>query len=291
MNSMTGFGKAELITKDGKFTIEATSVNNRFLEVSARLPRAFSIFEAKVKKLVNSMVSRGKISLWVGYEESNDSPDKFLINIAALKAYYNQLSEFKAEMKLSGQVEISDLLQLPDIARPEKEAINELAIWPSIEKTLLSALKQLIIMRGKEGAAMKKDMSGRLTKLAACLKDVSLLSANYVEVYRDKLKRRIDELIDSASIDNGRLEEEIAIFAEKADITEECTRLASHIKQYRQVLKLAEPVGKKLNFILQEMNREANTIASKSSDFDVSSVAIMMKDEIEKLRELAQNVE
>lgn len=291
MNSMTGFGKAELTTKDCKITVEITSVNNRFLEVSARLPRSFFSLEAKVKQLVNSNLNRGKVSVWVGYEDSDDSPDKFLINKAALRAYYDQLTKFKKQMKLEGQIQLSDLLSLPDIAKPDRENIDEATIWKPLDRTLSKALKQLIVMRRKEGQAMKRDMNNWLTSVSAHLEEVVKLSANSVEVYRGKLRKRISELVNSLEVNNGRLEEEIALFADKADIAEECTRLDSHIRQYRQVLKKSEPVGKKLNFILQEMNREANTIASKSADFDLSWVAIGLKNDIEKLRELVQNVE
>lgn len=291
MNSMTGFGKAEVTTKECKITVEITSVNNRFLEVSTRLPRSFFSLEAKVKQLVNSNLDRGKISIWVGYEDSDDSPDKFLINWAALRAYHSQLVKFKKQMKLDGQIELSDLLSLPDVAKPERERIDEEATWKPLDQTLNKALKQLITMRRKEGQAMKADMTSRLKVLGSHLKEVVKLTSNSVEIYREKLRERISELVSPAEFNNGRLEEEIALFADKADISEECTRLASHIKQYQQVLKKSEPVGKRLNFILQEMNREANTIAAKSADFDLSSIAIGLKTDIEKLRELAQNVE
>ena len=291
MNSMTGFGKADAANRSGKYVVEVSSVNNRFLEVSVRMPRYLSTLESKIRDMISLLVSRGKVNVYINVEESDLSPGKYQINRVALKAYHRQLEDIQKELGLDGKIELKDMMMLPDLANPEKEAVDEDEVWKTMEGAVSKALKRMLVMRRKEGLAMKKDMQQRLLTLSEQLKTVRSLTKNAVSVRRDKLVKRVNELLESPMRDSLRIEEEIAIFADKADITEECTRLASHLKQYRANLSLAEPTGKKLNFILQEMNRETNTIASKASDYQISSEVISMKNEIEKMRELVQNAE
>lgn len=183
------------------------------------------------------------------------------------------------------------MMLLPDIAEPTKDSIDEESYWLPLEKGLIKALNQMKKMRKSEGLAMKKDMSGRLKMLSDDLSQIKKLTDNSVIKRREKLTNKINELLESQKFDSSRLEEEIAIFSEKVDITEECTRLDSHFKLFKENLKNSKPIGKQLNFILQEMNRETNTIASKSYESNISSLIINMKHEIEKIRELVQNVE
>ncbi len=291
MNSMTGFGKAELITKIGKFTLEISSVNNRFLEVSARLPRQYSLLEHRLRELVSAQLTRGKISIYVGFEESETAPGKYSINKKAAKSYLLQLTEVKKELRLGGEIDLHDLLLLPEVSQAEPEAPDEELVWSGIKKAADKALAELISMRRREGAAMAQDMNQRLRIINRLNKKITKGSANSVERYRRKLSARIEELLQSKEIDPNRLEQEIALFAERSDITEECTRLMSHIEQYQKSVNLKEPVGKRLTFILQEMNRETNTIGAKCSEAEIASAVIALKEELEKLRELAQNVE
>lgn len=291
MNSMTGFGKAELKTKLGKFTVEISSVNNRFLEIGQRLPRQFFTLEPKVRELINSKLSRGKVSIYVGFDGNDGSIEQYRINKAALKAYYQQLLKVKKELKATGEIGVKDLLLLPEVARPEDVALDERIIWQHLKKVVEKALADLIAMRRKEGQVMSGDMKKRLATVAARTSEIKKVAADAVDAYREKLTKRLGELLESPVPDYLRIEEQIALMAEKTDITEECTRFLSHVDQYRQTLKSHEPVGKRLNFILQEMNREANTIASKSTDARISSLTINVKEEVEKMRELVQNVE
>ena len=291
MNSMTGFGKAESTVKVGKFTVEISSVNNRFLEISARLPRQYSLLEHRFRELVSAKLTRGKILVYVGFEKSETAPGKFLIDKKAAKSYLQQLALMRKEFQLEGEIAVRDLLMLPDIAQPVPEALDENLVWRGIRKATQKALAELISMRRREGLAMARDMKQRLKVTAKLIKKIAKDSSHSVEKYCQKLAARIEELLHSTAIDPGRLEQEVAFFAERSDISEECMRFLSHIDQYRSSLELKEPVGKKLNFILQEMNREANTIGSKSSEAKITSAVIALKEEIEKLRELAQNVE
>lgn len=291
MNSMTGFGKAEHSSKIGKFVIEISSVNNRYLEISPRLPRGFFSLESKIRELVTSKVNRGKINIFINFEEQVDETGKVLINKSVTKAVYGQLSKLQKELKIPGQVTINDMLLIPDVIKPEISPINEKLLWKNLEAVLLKALNALVVMRKKEGSAISKDMKKRIAILDKGMKDIEKLASKSVGNYRDKLTQKVQELIADTKKDSIRIEEEIAILAERTDITEECTRFHSHLSQYKSTIAEQNPIGKKLNFILQELNREANTIASKCSDIDISTKVITIKEEIEKLREQVQNIE
>jgi len=291
MNSMTGFGKAEINTKAGRFTVEVSSVNSRFLEVSARLPRHLSLLEHRLRELVSAKLSRGKVTIFVGFEEQEDAPGKFRINSSAVKSYYQQLMAQKKALNISGEISFRDLLMLPDIVQPDETTATDELVWSGIKKATDKALGELAVMRRREGTAMARDMKQRLKVITRLIKEIKRDSSLIVEKYRQRLASRVSELVNSSEYDPDRLEQEIALLAEKSEISEECTRLFSHLNQYMSSLTAKEPVGKRLNFILQEMNRETNTIASKSPETKVTTAVIAVKEEIEKLRELVQNVE
>jgi uncharacterized protein (TIGR00255 family) len=291
MNSMTGFGKAETHTKAGDFTVEISSVNSRFLEVSTRLPRQFSLLEHKLRELVCNRLNRGKVTIFIGFEQPQNAFGKYQLSENAVKAYHRQLVAVKKTLKLGGEITLSDLLALPDIVQPEEVTGDDDLIWSGMRKAAYKAVGNLVKMRRCEGTAMAQDMKQRLKVIAGLIKEIIADSSLVVEKYRQRLSSRISELVDTSAYDPGRLEQEIAVFAEKSDISEECMRLSSHLSQYKHSLGVKEPVGKRLNFILQEMNREVNTIASKCPETKVITAVIALKEEIEKLRELVQNVE
>jgi len=288
---MTGFGKAESTTRVGKFTVEISSVNNRFLEISARLPRQYSLLEYRLRELINARLTRGKVLVYVSFEESETALGKYLINNRAAKSYLRQLAQMKKEFQLDGEIAIRDLLMLPEIAQQEPGIIDENLIWSGIKKAAGKALTELILMRKREGSAMARDMKQRLKIIDKLVKKIIRNSSHTAEKNRQKLTTRIEELLHSKSIDPERLEQEVAFLAERSDISEECTRFLSHIDQYKRGVEQKKPVGKRLIFILQEMNREANTIGSKSTEATITSAAIALKEEVEKLREQSQNVE
>ena len=288
---MTGFGKAEVTAKTVRCLAEVTSFNNRFLELSIKLPRQLSSLEAQLRELVGDRVSRGKVSVYIGYEEIGSNAAKYRINIDAFKAYFSQLAVIQKKLKIPGQVHISDLLAFPETSGLSQESIDEKKIWPIVEKAADKALSQMSLMRSKEGAALANDMAKRVGLIENLLGQIQTESSTVVEKMREKLAKRIEEILQSTSVDQTRLEQEVAFYADKSDITEECTRFASHNEQFKNAFKLKEPVGKKLNFLLQEMNREANTIASKSTELSIAKAALNLKEEIEKLREQVQNVE
>jgi uncharacterized protein (TIGR00255 family) len=291
MNSMTGFGKAEIVSKNNRCVAEVTSFNNRFLELSVKLPRQLSNLEAELRELVGKNVSRGKVSVYIGFEETGPKSSRYNINVDAFTAYHNQLTKIQKKLKIKGDLQIRDLLAFPQTYETQSETIDDKAIWPVVKKAASQALAKMTDMRQKEGKALAADMAKRAKQIDKLLHLVESESAAVVTRVREKLTKRIEEVMQSSSIDKNRLEQEVIMYAEKSDISEECTRFASHIEQFQNSLKLKEPVGKKLNFILQEMNREVNTIASKTSELGVAKHALDLKDEIEKLREQVQNVE
>lgn len=288
---MTGFGKAEVTTKTIRCVAEVTSFNNRFLELSIKLPRQLSSLEGQLRELVGERVSRGKVVVYIGYDEIGADSAKYHINSDAIKAYFSQIKSIQKKLKIPGQVHIGDLLAFPEISGGSQDSLDEKKVWPIIEKAADKALSQMAIMRGKEGAALANDMAQRISLIEKLLAQVKSESGGVVAKVRERLTKRIQEFQTSASIDQNRLEQELTIYADKSDISEECTRFESHLEQFSGALKIKEPVGKKLNFLLQEMNREANTIASKSSELSIAKASLEIKEEIEKLREQVQNVE
>lgn len=288
---MTGFGRAEAKSKFGQFAIEISSVNSRFLEAAIRLPRPLSSLEPQVRELLTASAARGKLSLFVNFTEPEVLAGDVTINRDLVAAYYRDLKKLKKELRLTGEITVADILQLPEITCQQRTEINLEATWSVVRKGLEKALKMMLAMRAREGKAMAADMRQRLKRMTEVMGKIEKATSGAVEKYARKLSERIEDLLKNQNHDRARLEQEIAIFAERTDIAEECTRFKSHVDQFRTALKMPNAIGRRLNFILQEMNREANTIGSKGSDFDISSKVISLKEEIEKLREQVQNVE
>lgn len=291
MHSMTGFGKADAKNKDLEVAVEVYSVNSRFLEYLFRLPKQLFFMEPKLKEHISKRVSRGKISLSINYTDFGSGLDKLIINETMAEELNRQLLKLKKKYKLSGEPEIKHFLQFPDIFRIEKAEDIEEKIWPVLIRAVDKALNGLIRMRKREGNNLKKDLTSRMTLLSDRINKVEKLAPQNVVEYREKLAGKIENVLADGTINGNRLEEEVAFMAEKADITEECVRFKSHIKQFREALKAAEPVGKRLNFILQEFNREVNTIGSKAGHTEISNFVLELKEEIEKMREQVQNIE
>ncbi len=291
MNSMTGFGRAEMSNKLGRLMVDISSLNNRYLDFNFRAPRPFYPLELKVRELVTSTLARGKVNVNLSFEESETAPNAFRINTVAAKAYHRSLTAMRKELGIDKEITVSDLLLLPEVSSPEKVENDCEKYWPMVESAVKRALKQLVAMRRREGQSMTRDMRNILKGMAGQVDLIQKKTATSVESYRQKLTDRVNEIMETPLRDSLRLEEEIAIFAEKSDITEEYTRLRSHIDQFKATLKSPEPTGKKMNFILQEMNREVNTIGSKCGEFSISATVIGLKEEIEKIREMVQNAE
>ncbi len=289
--SMTGYGRADLIQENVKAAVEISSVNNRFCEIQFRLPKNLSPLESKLKEIILSTISRGKISFNLTWEETSPVASYVKLNEEAADVYFNIMKQLQERYALSGDVRLDQFFNLPDLVKVEKEEPDLEKAWEIISKMTRQALEEFDRMRRAEGQRLAQDMMERVSKLDQTIPEIEELTPRGVETYRKKLQSRIKELLDNSTGDEHRLELEVALMAEKSDVTEECVRFKSHNQQFLSALKEDAPVGKRLTFLLQEMNREANTIGAKAADSEISRKVIFLKEEIEKLREQVQNIE
>lgn len=291
MNSMTGYGKADFRNPKIGLSISISSVNGRFLECTVRLPRQIGFLEPKIRELVATKINRGKIVLSLSYDDFGLGIDRLNVNQNLVGELYTQLTKLKKKYKLGGDIEIGHLASFPDIFRIEKAENIETKIWKHVETTVKKALDDLIAMRKREGVNLKKDFITRLKTLTTTTAKIEKLARENIPIYREKLAKKINDVLNGKAVDNRRLEEEVIFYAERSDITEECIRLKSHILQFNTDIKRKGPIGKRLNFILQELNRESNTIGAKTGHKDISRLVLTLKEEIEKMREQVQNIE
>ena len=291
MRSMTGFGKAEVKLADGVYCIEVSAVNNRYLEYSFRLPRQLATLEYQIRELAQEKFERGKLTIAVNYESGPDGAGHYRLNEPAMAAFLKQLRVFGKKHKIPEEVTLEELLLIPDVTRGTGRDSDELALWRSLKKGFAQAFDALNRMRVSEGAKLGADLRKRLMILAKLVKRLEGVAPEAVAAYRVKLTARINELLDGAEMNKQRLEEEVALMADRSDISEELVRLSAHITHMRETLGASDAVGKRLNFLAQELNREANTVGSKSLSIEISQIAIGLKEEIERIREQAQNIE
>jgi len=291
MYSMTGYGKADFKKKKLAVAIELFSVNSRFLEFGFRMPKHLAFLEPKLKKLIASKIDRGKITVSLNYSDYGTGIDKVVINENLAGEIHDQLLKLKKKFKLAGDIELGHILGFQEIFNVDKSGDIEDIVWPIVEVAAGRALDELIKMRGIEGANLKKDLSMRLKSLGKQISVIEKFAPQGVQIYREKLTKRIAELSVNGEVNGNRLEEEVMFHAERSDITEECVRFRSHIDQFQSSLKEKASIGKRLNFILQELNREANTIGAKGAGTSITKVVLDLKEEIEKMREQIQNIE
>jgi uncharacterized protein (TIGR00255 family) len=292
LKSMTGFGQAILETPTHRITVDVKTVNNRFLDIHIKLPQELSTLEVVLKKRVQAALKRGRVDLFITVTPTTES--HYEINLPMLKGYFKALQQIQMALDLEGSLDLGLLTKLPNaiqlVNNPSADATTELA--ENITQALDQALAKLTDMRLAEGQQLAIELKSRLDKIESVIPNIENNSSQLLSVYREKLQKKIQDVLPSnIKLDEARLVQEIAYLAERSDITEEITRLKSHILQFNDLLKTGEEIGKKVDFLLQEMNREANTILSKSGDLGISKVAIDIKTEIEKIREQVQNVE
>lgn len=290
--SMTGYGRAEVSKKDITASVEVRGVNSRYLEVTARLPRTLSHRENDVKELVKGYVTRGKVNVVVTLAAATNGALPVKINVDAAKAYYKLLNRLRKEVKLKEPVNLSHLLQFSEVLEGAEE--NEVGEreWQVVEQALHKAMKEFNEMRAKEGKELAKDLKKRIEWIDATVDRIEKLSRERIPEERKRLQERVAQLLDDKTvIDQNRLELEIALLSDKLDVTEECVRYHSHNKFFLETMVKEEAAGRKLNFLVQEMNREANTIGSKASDATIAHLVVQLKEELEKIREQLQNIE
>ncbi|MEO8166839.1 MAG: YicC/YloC family endoribonuclease [bacterium] len=289
--SMTGYGRGEANAKGLNVAVELRSVNSRFLEVSTRLPRSLSIRENEIKEIIRKKVSRGKINLLVVVEHENGGDIPVRVNASAAKGYYKLLNDLRKTVKLKQTVKLEHLLQFSEVLEPLEIENTDEKEWASIQKALDAAVDNLLTMKRNEGEELGKDFRHRIGILEEKLTHIEKISVQQVPAERIRLRERIQQLLEKENLDEGRLEMELAMMADRLDVTEECVRFRSHNKFFLDALANDEAAGRKLNFLIQEMNREANTIGSKSSAAEIAHLVVNIKEEIERIREQLQNIE
>lgn len=289
--SMTGYGRARLTLHGRDITVEIKSVNSRYFEYSSRLPRGYSFLEDKLKKLVNGKIARGKAELNLTIANV-EAPDTVITpNVELARQYKVAMDEMARQLGMRNDVTLSGLCRFPDMFSAVHAEADEAELWQDVQAVAAAALENFVAMRAAEGAKLREDVLARLCTLEKDVGVIEQTSAARVQKYTDKLYARLKELLDGRDIDDARILTEAAIFADKTAVDEETVRLRSHIRQYRDILALSEPVGRKLDFLTQELNRETNTIGSKCNELDITRVVVEMKGEIEKIREQIQNLE
>ncbi len=290
--SMTGYGKYEIEENARKITVEISAVNHRYLDLNIRMPRMLMHLEDRVRSIIKEEVARGKLEVSIMCHSSAKEDLEVNINEALGQAYLEGVRSLGSKFSLEDDLKLSHLIGVSDLVVIQKQAGNLEAVGETIEKALREALKAFLEMRGKEGQTLKEDILSKNTGLSKLLQEVNNRSPFVVDNYRERLKNRLDQLLgDGMNIDESRLAMEVAILADKSAIDEEITRLGSHFNQLEEILQAGGPVGRKLDFLMQEMNREANTIGSKANDYEITKVVVSLKTDIEKIREQVQNLE
>ena len=291
IKSMTGFGRGHKVLNGRDITVEIRSVNHRYYEFSSRLPRSLNYVEERLKSLLQGRISRGKVEVSVLLNNVEAADEKITINRDVVREYIEALRSVKGDFGLTDDLALSNVLRIPDAFTVVKTETDEEQLWEDIKSTAEEALEHFISMRENEGARMKQDVLSRLAKIEEWVGVVETRSPQVVEDYRKRLYDKMCEVLSSSNIDENRILLEAGIFSEKTAVDEETVRLRSHIAQFRSMLESGEPVGRKLDFLVQEMNRETNTIGSKVQDIEVTRIVVDQKSEIEKIREQIQNIE
>lgn len=291
IKSMTGFGRGHEVLNGRDITVEIRAVNHRYYEFSCRIPRSMGFIEEKLKTLLNGKISRGKVEVSVLISNTDAPDEKVSINREVVRDYITALRSVKEELSLNDDLSLSHVMRIPDAFTVIKEETDEEQLWSDIKTVAEQALERFISMREAEGDRMKADLLSRLDTIEGWVGIVEERSPVIVEEYRKRLFDRMTEVLNGANVDESRILLEAGIFSEKTAVDEETVRLRSHIAQFRTMLDGEEPVGRKLDFLVQEMNRETNTIGSKVQDIEVTRLVVDQKSEIEKIREQIQNIE
>lgn len=288
---MTGFGRGHGVLNGYDITVEIRAVNHRYYEFSCRLPRSYSFAEEKLKSLLQGRIARGKVEVAVIIQNLTAVSEKITANKEVIKDYITALREIQEEFSLKDDLALSSVLELPDAFTVVKQETDEEQMWQDLKTVAEEALDNFIKMRETEGARMKADIAGRLCTIEDIVGKIEQRSPMLVEAYRKRLYDRMCEVLEGKETDENRILLEAGIFSEKTAVDEETVRLHSHIAQFREMLESDEQIGRKLDFLVQEMNRETNTIGSKIQDIEVTKLVVDQKSEIEKIREQIQNIE
>lgn len=288
---MTGFGRSEVITEEHKIVVEMKSVNHRYCDLSIKMPKKLNFFESNIRTLLKEYIQRGKVDLFITYEDYTEAKECVCYNKEIAEEYFQYLIQMAEDFQITNDITVGKLSRYPDVFTLEEKAIDEEHLWKGLEESVRMAAKQFVQTREAEGENLKRDLLDKLNKMLELVCFIEERMPILTEEYQEKLETKVKELLETAGMDENRIIAEVAIYADKVCVDEELVRLRSHISGTMDTLKQGGSVGRKLDFIAQEMNREANTILSKASDIEVSNHAIELKTEIEKVREQIQNIE
>ncbi|MGN1311101.1 MAG: YicC/YloC family endoribonuclease [Clostridia bacterium] len=291
IKSMTGFGRSKYEIEGREYSVEIKSVNNRYSDISIKIPRNISFLEEKVKKLIGNTISRGKIDVFINFTNNSEKGKAIQINTELAKKYIEELKKLQTETEIIDNINIIDVSKMPEVFNLKIEEDDEDMLWQELSEVLDNAITSFVLMRETEGKKIKEDLEKRIEDIQEKIEKINEISTGLVEEYIVKLEKRVNELLKTTVIDESRLAQEIVIYSDKCSIEEELTRLRSHISQFLNLLDENTPVGKKLDFLIQEMNRETNTIGSKANNLEITNLVVDIKTEIENIREQVQNVE
>ena len=291
IKSMTGFGRCEFTDEKRKFTIELKSVNHRYLDVNIKMPKKLNFFENSIRALLKEYIERGKVDVYITYEDYTEDNYALKYNSALAAQYLDYLNRMTEEFDLENDIRVSNLSRYPDVLVMEEQDVDEKELWDGLERALRGACEQFVASRIKEGENLKVDLIDKLEHMISYVDFIEKRSPQIMEEYRKRLEDKIKEILGDRQMDDGRIATEVTIYADKVCVDEETVRLRSHINTTKDTLLEGGSIGRKLDFIAQEMNREANTILSKANNIEISDTGINLKTSIEKVREQIQNIE
>jgi uncharacterized protein (TIGR00255 family) len=291
VNSMTGFGRGEFSTGNTSISVEVRSVNHRYSDFSIRMPKNLSFLEDRIRRYVQSRVSRGRVDVYVSYDSWELKEQDVKVNSQLARTYYNALKELKEDLGHKGDIPFSLIATFPDVVMAKQEESDEEKLWQKFSCALEQAVDILVDMRRQEGQNLKQDILKKLETIDKEVSEIEKRAAFIVEEYRDRLEKRLEVLADGIDLDSDRVYQEVLIFADRSNIDEELVRLRSHASQMHDILDGGGTIGRKLDFLVQEMHREVNTIGSKANDLHISKAVIEIKSQLEKVREQIQNIE
>ncbi|WP_367565860.1 YicC/YloC family endoribonuclease [Lacrimispora sp.] len=291
IKSMTGFGRGETVTDEYKISVEMKAVNHRYLDLSIKMPKKFNFFEAGIRNLLKNYIQRGKVDVYISYEDYTENKLCLKYNSALAAEYMDYFAKMEEQFGIQNDIKVSALSRCPEVLTMEEAAEDEQQMWKLLSENIEEAAKRFVDSRVMEGENLKTDLLGKLTFMTGLVEFIEERSPRILSEYRAKLENKVAELLAGTAIDENRIATEVTIFADKICVDEETVRLRNHMENTRTELETGGSIGRKLDFIAQEMNREANTILSKANDLEISDKAIALKTEIEKVREQIQNIE
>lgn len=290
IKSMTGYGRNKLEIEKRTYEVEIRTVNHKYIDISVKIPRNISYLEENIKKEICSLISRGKVEVMVTFVNNSALGKKITINQELVKMYVEELTKLGEQNQINNNISVMELAKFPEVLTIHNEEEEE-ELWKELKECLAGALDNLIQMRQKEGTKIAEDLGERIEQVSKDTQKISVYSTRLVEEYVVKLEQRIKDILKTEIIDKDRIAQQVVIYSDKCSIEEELTRLKSHCIQLKELLEETKPVGKKMDFLIQEMNRETNTIGSKSSNLEITNLVINMKTQLEDIREQVQNIE